>query len=120
MEASMAMRVNKSKASSSISTSSSSHLRGTLVRSRRGPNGLEVGQKTTHDLLSRRRHRRDTCEDEQTPFTVPDRQNLPHLVLTVRRRADDHEPVEQIQRQAVRALVLRAPDLRDAAVRRRD
>jgi hypothetical protein len=112
----MAMRVSKSKASSSISTSSSSHLRGIAV----GPNGLEGGPKTTHDPLSRRRHRRDTREDEQTPFTVPDRQNLPHLVLTVRRRADDHQSIQQIERQTVGRLVLRAANLGDAAVRRRN
>jgi hypothetical protein len=49
-----------------------------------------------------------------------DVQDLLDLLLRVRARRDDEQPVEQVDRDAVRALVVGAADARDAAVRRDD
>ena len=40
---------------------------------RSGPKRLKPPKKTTHGLLSPRRHRRDATEDQQTPWAVPRR-----------------------------------------------
>ena len=45
-----------------------------------------------------------------------DLEDLPDLLLRVRHRRDDEQPVEQVDRDAVRRLVVCAADARDAAV----
>mmetsp|Transcript_37625 Transcript_37625/g.90727 ORF Transcript_37625/g.90727 Transcript_37625/m.90727 type:complete len:306 (-) Transcript_37625:761-1678(-) len=51
---------------------------------------------------------------------APDRQDFEYLLVRVWLCAHDHQPIEQIQRNSVRTLVLSAANLGDAAIGRDD
>merc|ERR1719498_2186083 len=95
-----------------------------------GALALLAAERRAHDhvdRVSQGRLERDAREEVErlgqhldVLILAADLEDAPHLGLLVRRGRDDHQAVEQVERDAVRALVLRAADLRDAAIRRDD
>mmetsp|Transcript_25460 Transcript_25460/g.79791 ORF Transcript_25460/g.79791 Transcript_25460/m.79791 type:complete len:396 (-) Transcript_25460:372-1559(-) len=101
------------------------HLLDVLLGDRLAPRGRDehlCGREQLHGVPQRRAHADLSEEGEglllnRQPLDLrPDRQDLDDLLQRVRHRSDDHQPVEQVDRDAVRRHHLRPPDGAHAAV----